>query len=370
MEDPLLGFMTVTPFEVRCEWLVRVKDLNPQTVKTEIGENVIPLENQQAFKQMLLDQYNSNTQITCDGQKLNANTARADFVTLGNYGVTTHDKAIPESIDDAIVGVTLAYAVEKTPEKVTMALGNFSEQIVSIPLAITDPWGSTPQSLTSDNPEANWEKRLTGFRRPAIDPIFIKASKWPIASVILILLAISIFYLTKKRRIGKWGKMVFVLLLVLAIVCYPFIRMAAPASWQRQSVATETASIALDQLMTNIYRAFDYQTEEAIYDRLAISATGDQLTNIYLEHRSAMELEGRGGARASVDKVEVIDIREVYPENEGLAMDATWAVSGSVSHFGHIHYRKNVYVAIVHIVPIDGFWKISGIDVKEKERVL
>ena len=123
-------------------------------------------------------------------------------------------------------------------------------------------------------------------------------------------------------------------------------------------------------MLTNIYRAFDYQTEEAVYDQLAISTIGDQLTGIYLEHQSAMELEDRGGARASVDQVRVTDIREVSRKDEGIVIEANWVVSGSVSHFGHIHYRKNLYDARVYIQAVEGTWKISGMEVIEKERIL
>ena len=123
-------------------------------------------------------------------------------------------------------------------------------------------------------------------------------------------------------------------------------------------------------MLTNIYRAFDYQTEEAVYDQLAISTMGDQLVGIYLEHQSAMELVDRGGARASVDQVSVTDIRDVRRKDESIIIEAIWEVSGSVSHFGHIHYRKNLYDATVFIKAIDGAWKISGIEVIEKERIL
>ena len=127
---------------------------------------------------------------------------------------------------------------------------------------------------------------------------------------------------------------------------------------------------AMHQLLVNIYRAFDYRTEEAIYDRLAISATGDQLALIYLQHRSAMEIENRGGARASVDDVEILEIDDIRPWEGGLSLRASWMVSGSVNHFGHIHYRKNQYKALIQLASQDGALKIKEIEVEMEERVL
>ena len=176
-----------------------------------------------------------------------------------------------------------------------------------------------------------------------------------------------------RRRQGHhahYGDAALTILLGTSLVIYPFVRVDAPDFISGSVPSKEASSKALDQLLTNIYRAFDYQTEEAVYDRLAISATGDQLTGIYLEHQSAMELEDRGGARASVDRVDIMEIRGITTNSEGVMMDASWTVSGSVSHFGHIHYRKNVYNANIFLQTQEGTWKISGIEVKEKERIL
>jgi hypothetical protein len=64
--------------------------------------------------------------------------------------------------------------------------------------------------------------------------------------------------------------------------------------------------------------------------------------------RRALELERRGGARASVDEVEVLEVRSVKRDgNGGFVVDATWVVSSSVNHFGHVHYRQNRFLRLV-----------------------
>ena len=102
-----------------------------------------------------------------------------------------------------------------------------------------------------------------------------------------------------------------------------------------------------------------------------VSVTGEQLTDIYLEHRRALDLENRGGARARVDRVEVTQVDSVVNEADGgLTVTARWNVSGSVNHFGHTHYRRNRYAALVRLLPVDGVWKITQIDVRDEEREL
>ena len=141
-----------------------------------------------------------------------------------------------------------------------------------------------------------------------------------------------------------------------------------------QSVATspdrEASKRILARLLPNVYRAFEFPTESAAYDRLALSVTGDTLTEIYLEHRRAVTMEERGGARARVEAVEVIDVASVEPGSRGgFVADAVWTVGGTVTHFGHRHFRQNRYDARVAVVPVDGHWKIRSIEVSDEERL-
>ena len=144
---------------------------------------------------------------------------------------------------------------------------------------------------------------------------------------------------------------------------YPFVSQWKPS--------TERTSTILADLLTNVYRAFDVRDENRVYDRLAMSVVGDQLSQIYLENRQSLELENRGGARANVDDVDILSVNKVKrSENEGFIADAMWTVSGSVSHFGHTHYRRNQYHALVAFVMDGDSWKIRDIELIEEKRLL
>jgi hypothetical protein len=102
-----------------------------------------------------------------------------------------------------------------------------------------------------------------------------------------------------------------------------------------------------------------------------VSVTGEQLSEVYLENRRTLEVENRGGARARVDEVEVLEVRSVRRDGEGGSrVDATWTVSGSVNHFGRVHYRQNRYDAAVHITAGDGASKIREIEILDERRLL
>ena len=119
-----------------------------------------------------------------------------------------------------------------------------------------------------------------------------------------------------------------------------------------------------------MYRAFEFPTESAVYDRLALSVTGETLAEVYLENRRAVEMEERGGARARVEAVEVLEVRSVEPGSPaGFDAEAAWTVGGTVTHFGHRHFRQNRYDARVSVVPVDGNWKIQSIEVLDEKRL-
>ena len=370
MENPLEGFVTVTPFEIRCEWLVRAKDLQPETALSKDSIHVIAIKTQEDFVTTILNRIKENTALICDGEKLEVSYTNTDFVSVGNYGVTTRQTPIVEILDEAVVGITLAYAVNEAPENVSLKLNETLQQGVDVPIAFTDPWGTTPSKLTADTDEVSWERRMAGFRRPTIKAVAMVQPTWPVGSLICLVLAVFLMFFVKKGRLATYKKGISMLLVLVSITVYPFARIPVSRALSKSVVSEKESSNMLHQLLTNIYQAFDYRSEEAIYDQLAISATGDELTSIYLEQLSAMELEERGGARASVDNVEVLEIREIVPFEGGFKMNASWVVSGSVSHFGHIHYRKNRYDAWVYVIPDNGVWKISGMEVQEKERIL
>jgi hypothetical protein len=78
-----------------------------------------------------------------------------------------------------------------------------------------------------------------------------------------------------------------------------------------------------------------------------------------------------GGAQAKVEEVEVLDV-EVQPNAESsraLDLRSVWSATGTVGHWGHIHTRQNRYEAVVTIEPVEGAWRITGLELLEEERI-
>jgi hypothetical protein len=205
-----------------------------------------------------------------------------------------------------------------------------------------------------------------------IEEITIEKPRLPVVSIVVFLMVLALLILSIRVKSLLPGPPVLLGIVGLGFVAYPFLRFPVDLPWVAEwKPSTERTSVILDGLLTNVYRAFDVRDESRVYDRLATSVTGDQLSQVYLENRRALELENRGGAQANVEEVELLSVNKVTTsENGGFVADAIWTVSGSVSHFGHTHYRRNKNHALVTFVEDGDVWKIRGIELIEENRLL
>lgn len=131
-------------------------------------------------------------------------------------------------------------------------------------------------------------------------------------------------------------------------------------------------------LQRNLYRAFDYTDERAIYDALARSVDGPLLEDLYLSIRRGLVMEEEGGA---VSRVRDLRPVEVAVESIGVAPDATGAehpaftvrcrfeLDGRVTHWGHSHDRTIEYLVRYSIAERNGAWKIADAAVLEQRRI-
>jgi len=161
-------------------------------------------------------------------------------------------------------------------------------------------------------------------------------------------------------------------LMVGSLLLYPILQIAVAKPAQLVPRLTEEeAQTVLDGLLNNIYRSFDFREEEDVYDRLATSVSGELLSAIYLQNRRSLVVTQAGGAQARIKEVEILSVK-VDPSNAsplGLLFDARWTAMGTVGHWGHIHTRKNQYHATIDVEPVDGAWKIVGLELLEEKRI-
>jgi hypothetical protein len=366
----LQSFVSIDAFEVRHEVLVRLEDVAERVGLAASGE--LAVEEQDDVKRRVRDLVAARTSVMIDAQRTEPVAYRVDFLGLDPQGALPRLSPVPEPIEAAWLGVTAIHPTAATPREVAVRWGSF-DATETIPATVTDPEASRSLELTADRPALRWKNELSEDSTPVVRAIEVEpATAWVPVWSLLPIGALIFFGLAalRNRRRGLSLALVRVML-ACAFVLGPVAGVAPALPFSVGSVPDPArARRILTGVLPNVYRAFEFPTESAVYDRLALSVTGETLAEVYLEQRRAVHMEERGGARARVEAVEVLEVESVEPgEPDGFAAAAVWTVGGTVTHFGHRHFRQNRYDARVVVVPVDGHWKIRSIEVFDEERL-
>jgi hypothetical protein len=182
-------------------------------------------------------------------------------------------------------------------------------------------------------------------------------------------------WLLQRVRAGGAPQIPFTAALVLGIgvlIAWPYARVEVdrPAA-MAGTIDAEQSAVLVETLLKNVYRAFDFREEDDVYDKLALTVSGDLLADIYLQSRQSFAVQQAGGAQAKVQEVAIQEAIATRRDDDGLGYDvrAKWTAMGTVGHWGHTHNRQNLYDAVLTIEAVDGNWKIKGMEVLEESRI-
>lgn len=368
-DAPLQSFLSIEPFELRHEVMVRLVDLAP--LLDLDPDTTLPVAAQQGVKDRLAALVLEHTELVVDGAAAAPVLRRVDFMSVDATGALPRANPQPEAVATAMVGVVVAYPTAGMPRQVTLSWDPFPDFVASIPATVIDPEAVRALTLSVSAPEAVWVNELIDDPIPAITAVAVEPATVSIPWLALPLLGLVLAALWRMRRPRRAGAVALArVALAVALLVGPLVTTAVAVPGSLGRVPTEAqARRLLAGLLPNVYHALEFRDEGRIYDRLAISVTGDTLTDTYLQQRRSLELEERGGAVARVEAVEVVEVSDIEAQPDGFTVRATWVVGGMVTHFGHRHFRQNRYQARIGIVAADGTWKIRTVEVLEQERV-
>jgi hypothetical protein len=301
-------------------------------------------------------------------------------VKVALTGIQLMEKPERLEIATAIIGVIITYITDGLPQQVSVDWELFTDQIQQVPATATDPAGPLPTYLTPDDNVHTWTNFLKNYRLPTVQTVAVAGSlgelSIPWISAICGLLALPvILWIVHRRRLGRSNLlpvMGLVILVIAGAAAYPFARMTvARPTALAGDLRPEQAQDLLQVLLKNVYRAFDFRDEEDVYDKLAISVSGDLLADIYLQNRRSFAVQQAGGAQAKIKSVEIQEAvaERLNDRRLGYAIKGNWAAQGTVGHWGHVHSRRNRYDAVLTVEAVDGVWKITDLEVLEEQRV-
>jgi hypothetical protein len=368
-DAPMTGFIYVEPFEVRKEIIVRPYDIQQWLDLGLEGQDTIYVDQQDEIKRKVVEFLEPHFKVKIDGVPVEGTLDRVNFLRRTLTSSTVIDKQDIELLP-ATLGLIYVFPTTGLPQSVEMEWDIFSEKMQRVPSASVDQAGPLPVILEPDFNILRWDNYLKHPDIPTLLDIqsppgsiqkLAAWGQWVMLGLSLLLLAY--IFRTRKARSGlpATALTAFAICVLLALFL---------GNQNRQSrLNPERLEQLVGDLLHNVYRAFDYRGEEVIYDVLARSASGDLLTEIYLETRRGLELTSQGGARVKVKDIEMLDSALIGSQGDSLTVESRWNVSGSVGHWGHIHQRKNGYHAKLEISEIDGAWKLTGLEILEEERL-
>lgn len=364
---PMSGFVYVEPFEVRKEIVARPRDLQRWVDLDLAGRETLPVEIQDEVKRRAAEFLRVHQRVEIDGTPVEPELERVNFLERTLRTSRVVDPPAELDAAAAMLGVIFVYPTDGLPERVTMEWDLWDERIEQVPAASVDQAGALPILLEPSWPVLEWENFLKQPELPTMTEIRAPPSSWERAlrfSVWPLLLGSAGVALTAWRRTSPVRRK----RVASAAAGLALAGMAFLAS-RNASLSDARSREIVAGLLHNVYRAFDFRGEEQIYDLLARSASGELLTQLYLETRRSLELESQGGARVRVKEVALVSLEAEPQRGDGFFASATWHVTGSVGHWGHVHERRNRYRAELAVAPRDGAWKLVEMRVLDEERL-
>jgi len=316
--------------------------------------------------------------MTIDGTPVTPDFDRAAFMRIGLRGLEFLKPGAPINVDAAIIGLIYSAPTDGYPKQATVEWTIFDDRAGAVRGNAIDAAGPFLSDLTPDDPLLVWTNH---FKRPPFPPVAeVEAREWaevrlPALSIVLWIAALGLLAIALRgaglpRRLRSGA---------LAAVCVAGGIVAMPfgtVGMQRLKIVpaemtNEQAVVLTGQLLTNVYRAFDFSGERQVYDRLAMTVDGALLEQVYLDQRRSLRIARAGGAVARVKSVNVESATPTLVP--GTSADFTvrtrWIIVGTVGHWGHVHQRSNLYEADLTISAANGAWKITDFEVLGQERL-
>jgi len=373
-------FLYIEPYEVRHETMVRVKDMEAWMDLGLRGSEFIEVEEFGPLKNKIGEFLLKHSNVLIDGKPYRPILDRTSFVKYTMTRTFFIDQPERMPLSTAMLGVIITYITKGIPQEVTVKWDLFSNRIQKVPTNAVDPAGPFPSYVTPDDNVLVWKNYLKTYQMPTVVKLEVDNKlthiKLPAASLLCVIILLPVGFFGMKRRrqsrpiryhLGLLG-----LLCVGAVLLFPYFNVSvARPSVMTPELNSQQAATILESLLKNIYRSFDFREEDDVYDRLATSVSGDLLADIYLQNRKSLVVTQAGGARARVKEVKILDVKTDPMDNKplGLLFHAKWTAMGTVGHWGHIHTRINQYEADITVEPVEGAWKITGLDLLEEKRI-
>lgn len=379
------SFLYIEDFEVRHEILMPLLTLEESILIARDDDEFLDIAEQDAARQQIEAYFASGNPIEIDGVYVKPKVDRCDFFGLDFKDFAKQAERKRVSLASARVGIILSYSIQSAPETLKLTWNRFNNFVWTINMIVFSFDEVSKATLSRLDSSNVYDWKNPG--RPELPELEAVASElatppeWslPVISIGCLVMAPVIFLVL--ALVGANPRHYWIATtigLCGAVGGLPFLHWQVPSPLYDPPAITETdADAVFAALHQNIYRAFDYRSEEDIYDALAKSIDGDLLQQVYLQIQHGLKMQEQGGAVSKIREVKLLDgEQQVGATEDSSASAATkfsyrgrWNVAGTVEHWGHIHARTNQYEALFDVEMRNDVWKITKLELLAEDRV-
>ena len=200
------------------------------------------------------------------------------------------------------------------------------------------------------------------------------ASDWAMAKLRIPLLSIVTMALfagaLMKIKHVHVRRSVAAFLLIMSFVLLPYgVARASVPFMTPDTPSPHQAQRIIEPMLSEIYHALNLEDEGETYDKLAGQVSRGLVTDLYLDSRRRLVAGTREGASVVVKRVEVLEVGEPkISEGQNPAYPCSWTVTAKVTHWQHIHERRNMYEGDLRLIVEDDQWKLESLNLRTEER--
>jgi len=300
--------------------------------------------------------------------------ARHNLVRIDGERVAPLARGVGVPEDDqgremiGFVAFRLVYRCDGWPQRLQIEWEDFEaanfqgEPVIPGTLRVGPQWET--MAFSPEGPKFAWAYPESGLpEKPPIESLPAPPSLLWIAHALVGLAALGGAAGLLRASAGPAAWILLAALVGGSALALPWEPAASPVITRPQ------ARRVFEQLLTNVYRAFEAVTEEDGYDLLAYSVEPDLAQELYLDVREGLEMREQGGAIAEVGHVERRGGSVTFTGARAFDAEWRWRVYAHVTHWGHTHSRINEYRARFRVRAGDRGWRIAEFDLLDMERI-
>ena len=330
--------------------------------------------------------FNSNCPVFINGKKVPPNTQWLKFEEMEevshlgeNADLTMAKMLFHYPASEEVRNIKFGWGLWFTDQAIKVETENGEETISHNPnildMLIFVGGEAHPMYLTKEEPEFTWHapaRIITdNVEIASIEPIKKLDAGIPIISICVLVIG---FFSTITRQRGKTFLRLSIIIssFIVAFILRNTLVIETSQSSETLAKNLDPSSAAdlFTKLHRSIYRAFESESEDAIYNNLAKSVSQKLIGPLYEEVYQSLILRDEGGAISRINRVDYIEVNAIRIEDSNdFKIYCKWQVHGNVRHWGHSHKRSNEYEADYTLSVENNLWKIASSSVNLQKRV-